>query len=341
MRHFLEDDLEVMRSGRPKVVPEEPITDSRGRVRYLQTTKIPFTFSGTGRPGRPRGVDRHHGPQGHGGGPAARGEGGEPDRARGRGGPRLQQPARRDPRPRLARPQAASRGEPRAAARREGGGRGGAGRRPHPADAGLLGPRALRGPAHRRERARAREPAALRGRGAEERPARGAARPGAAPRGRRRGPDPAGAHEPRHQRGGGHRGAGRDGDRGHRRPRGDRRRPVAVARERAAPRPGPLRVARGPRRRAGDGRGDRRPDLRALLHDQVHRARPRPRRRARRRPGPPGRAERGELSGPRNRLPDPLRPERAAGLRRGPVGRRRRHARPRSSSSTTRRRSGR
>ena len=29
----------------------------------------------------------------------------------------------------------------------------------------------------------------------------------------------------------------------------------AVARERAAPRPGPLRVARGPRRRAGDGRG--------------------------------------------------------------------------------------
>jgi two-component system cell cycle sensor histidine kinase/response regulator CckA len=49
-RHFREDDLEVMRSGRPKVVVEEPITDSRGRVRYLQTTKIPFTFSGTGRP---------------------------------------------------------------------------------------------------------------------------------------------------------------------------------------------------------------------------------------------------------------------------------------------------
>jgi PAS domain S-box-containing protein len=49
-RHFREDDLEVMRSGRPKVVLEEPITDSRGRVRYLQTTKIPFTFSGTGRP---------------------------------------------------------------------------------------------------------------------------------------------------------------------------------------------------------------------------------------------------------------------------------------------------
>ncbi len=49
-RHFREDDLDVMRTGRPKVVPEEPFTGSRGRVRYLQTTKIPFTFSGTGRP---------------------------------------------------------------------------------------------------------------------------------------------------------------------------------------------------------------------------------------------------------------------------------------------------
>ena len=50
VRRFREDDLEVMRTGSPKVVLEEPITDSRGRVRYLQTTKIPFTFSGTGRP---------------------------------------------------------------------------------------------------------------------------------------------------------------------------------------------------------------------------------------------------------------------------------------------------
>jgi len=50
VRHFREDDLEVIRSGQPRVVLEEPITDSRGRVRYLQTTKIPFTFSGTGRP---------------------------------------------------------------------------------------------------------------------------------------------------------------------------------------------------------------------------------------------------------------------------------------------------
>jgi PAS domain S-box-containing protein len=50
VRHFREDDLEVIGSGRAKVVPEEPITDSRGRVRYLQTTKIPFPSSGTGRP---------------------------------------------------------------------------------------------------------------------------------------------------------------------------------------------------------------------------------------------------------------------------------------------------
>jgi len=49
-RHFREDDLEVIRSGHPRVVLEEPITDARGHVRHLQTTKIPFTFSGTGRP---------------------------------------------------------------------------------------------------------------------------------------------------------------------------------------------------------------------------------------------------------------------------------------------------
>ncbi len=49
-RRFREDDLAVLRSGQPKVVPEEPITDARGRVRWLQTTKIPFTASGAGRP---------------------------------------------------------------------------------------------------------------------------------------------------------------------------------------------------------------------------------------------------------------------------------------------------
>jgi two-component system cell cycle sensor histidine kinase/response regulator CckA len=46
---FRNDDLEVMRTGEAKVV-DEKITDSRGGLRYLQTTKIPFVFSGTGRP---------------------------------------------------------------------------------------------------------------------------------------------------------------------------------------------------------------------------------------------------------------------------------------------------
>ena len=45
--HFRADDLEVIRSAQPKLIPEEPITDSSGRVRYLQTIKIPFTFSGS------------------------------------------------------------------------------------------------------------------------------------------------------------------------------------------------------------------------------------------------------------------------------------------------------
>jgi two-component system cell cycle sensor histidine kinase/response regulator CckA len=50
VQRFRSDDLEVLRSGLPRVAAEEPITDAHGRVRYLQTTKIPFTFSGTGRP---------------------------------------------------------------------------------------------------------------------------------------------------------------------------------------------------------------------------------------------------------------------------------------------------
>jgi two-component system cell cycle sensor histidine kinase/response regulator CckA len=50
VRQFREADLEVMRSGNPKLIPEERITDASGRQRWLQTTKIPFTFSGTGRP---------------------------------------------------------------------------------------------------------------------------------------------------------------------------------------------------------------------------------------------------------------------------------------------------
>jgi PAS domain S-box-containing protein len=48
VRHFREDDLQVIRGGVPKVIHEESITDTSGRVRWLQTTKIPFRFSGAG-----------------------------------------------------------------------------------------------------------------------------------------------------------------------------------------------------------------------------------------------------------------------------------------------------
>ena len=48
--HFHKDDLEVIRGGVPKVIPEEKITDSTGMQRYLQTVKIPFTFGTNGIP---------------------------------------------------------------------------------------------------------------------------------------------------------------------------------------------------------------------------------------------------------------------------------------------------
>lgn len=44
---FRADDLLVMQSGEPMVIPEEPLTDVHGQVHLLQTIKIPFTFSGT------------------------------------------------------------------------------------------------------------------------------------------------------------------------------------------------------------------------------------------------------------------------------------------------------
>jgi PAS domain S-box-containing protein len=40
--HFLFDDNEVMDKGRLKDIPSERITDSKGRVRYLHTIKIPY-----------------------------------------------------------------------------------------------------------------------------------------------------------------------------------------------------------------------------------------------------------------------------------------------------------
>jgi two-component system, cell cycle sensor histidine kinase and response regulator CckA len=46
----LQDDLEVIHEGTRKYIPEEAVTDSEGNVRYLQTAKIPFTFSGTQTP---------------------------------------------------------------------------------------------------------------------------------------------------------------------------------------------------------------------------------------------------------------------------------------------------
>jgi len=48
VEHFVKDDLEVIASGKPKDIPEEVLTDWQGRPRYVHTTKIPFTLSGTG-----------------------------------------------------------------------------------------------------------------------------------------------------------------------------------------------------------------------------------------------------------------------------------------------------
>ena len=50
VRRALDDDREVIRSGKPKVILEESMTDAAGRVRFMQTTKIPFAFSDSGLP---------------------------------------------------------------------------------------------------------------------------------------------------------------------------------------------------------------------------------------------------------------------------------------------------
>ena len=50
VRHFRQDDLEVLHSGEPKIIPEESITDAQGRIRFLSTTKIPFIASGVDLP---------------------------------------------------------------------------------------------------------------------------------------------------------------------------------------------------------------------------------------------------------------------------------------------------
>jgi diguanylate cyclase (GGDEF)-like protein/PAS domain S-box-containing protein len=50
VEHFVNDDMEVIRSGKPKFIAEEPITNAQGQIRLLSTTKIPFTASGSNTP---------------------------------------------------------------------------------------------------------------------------------------------------------------------------------------------------------------------------------------------------------------------------------------------------
>ncbi len=50
IERFRRDDLEVIKTGETKVIAEETITDARGRVRLLQTTKIPFHFTQSDKP---------------------------------------------------------------------------------------------------------------------------------------------------------------------------------------------------------------------------------------------------------------------------------------------------
>ena len=328
MRHFREDDLEVIRSGQPRVVLEEPITDTRGRVRHLQTTKIPFTFSGTGRPavlGVSIDISERKAAE-----EALRRAAKEESLSVLAGGVAhdfnnllaailghaslaLKQlpegsPARRHVE------KAASAVERAADLTRQMLAYSGRGHFVvRPTDVNAL--------------VRENLPAA-RGGAAEERAARGAARPGPAAGRRRRGPDPAGADEPGHQRRRGDRRAGRDRHRGHGDEGSGRVRRVAVAGERAAARAGPVRAPRGARRRAGDGRGHRGPDLRAVLHDEVHRAGPRPRRGPRCRARSPGRTERRERPGPGHGLPHPVRAQLPGVRARGRGGGRARPARP-------------
>ncbi len=47
---FRAEDLEVIRSGKPKHIPEESINNNDGTTRILSTTKIPFTYSDAEKP---------------------------------------------------------------------------------------------------------------------------------------------------------------------------------------------------------------------------------------------------------------------------------------------------
>ena len=48
--HFRQDDLEVIKSGKEKFIPEEIITNAQGQTRVLSTTKIPFYPFGMEKP---------------------------------------------------------------------------------------------------------------------------------------------------------------------------------------------------------------------------------------------------------------------------------------------------
>ncbi len=51
VEHFRRDDREVIESGCPKFIPDEPHTDRSGRLRFLQTIKVPFPLPGATKPG--------------------------------------------------------------------------------------------------------------------------------------------------------------------------------------------------------------------------------------------------------------------------------------------------
>ncbi|QQS36668.1 MAG: PAS domain S-box protein [Ignavibacteriales bacterium] len=50
VEHFRKDDLEVINSGKPKLIPEETVTNNKGEQKIYQTFKTPFTFSGADKP---------------------------------------------------------------------------------------------------------------------------------------------------------------------------------------------------------------------------------------------------------------------------------------------------
>ncbi len=50
LQHMLQDDREVMATGKLKFILEEPCTGAQGSLRFFQTTKVPFLISGDKKP---------------------------------------------------------------------------------------------------------------------------------------------------------------------------------------------------------------------------------------------------------------------------------------------------